>query len=80
LLDIKMPEMDGIELYRRLKEREPALSAIAITAHAEEEQITAAIREGILAMLFKPSYIKELLGLLHARAGQTNKQTNKQTR
>jgi DNA-binding NtrC family response regulator len=71
LLDMQMPDMDGIELYRRLKEVEPSLNAIAITANANEEQINAAIEEGVLAVLLKPINITKLLDVM--RNTQQNK-------
>ena len=64
LLDLRMPEMDGVELCRRLWEREPSLPAIAITAFAEEERIQLALHEGISAVLFKPINISALLRTL----------------
>jgi len=61
LLDIRMPGMDGVELYRALKERDPALPALAMTAWARDDRIRAAVEEGVLAVLPKPLDVPLLL-------------------
>ncbi|HVY61605.1 MAG TPA: response regulator [Planctomycetota bacterium] len=64
LLDIRMPEMDGIELYRELRRRDPGLPAIAITAYTRDERLRDAIEAGMLAVLPKPVEIPLLLARL----------------
>jgi DNA-binding NtrC family response regulator len=61
LLDIRMPEMDGIELYQKLKERDPGLIAIAITAYADDDRVQAAMAAGVLVVLPKPLNVPRLL-------------------
>ncbi|WP_373047712.1 response regulator [Vulgatibacter sp.] len=61
LLDIKMPGMDGIELYKALKKRDPALPAIAMTAYAQDDRIRAAVDEGVIAVMPKPLDVTRLL-------------------
>jgi len=61
LLDIRMPGMDGIELYRRLKQKDPLLPAIAMTAYAHDERIRAAVDEGVIAVMPKPLDVPRLL-------------------
>ncbi len=38
ILDIKMPEMDGIEALRQIKERHPSLPVVLSTAYGEYKQ------------------------------------------
>ena len=61
LLDIRMPGMDGIELYHALKERDPALPGIAMTAFADDARIRAAVHEGVIAVMPKPLELPRLL-------------------
>lgn len=61
LLDIRMPEMDGVELYQHLKQRDPVLPAIAITAYAHDDRVQTAVEHGIIAVLSKPLDVPSLL-------------------
>ena len=65
--DWKMPEMDGIELLRRLRERDPALPVILVTAFASVASAVAAMREGAFDYVTKPFDNDELRTLV-ARA------------
>ncbi len=66
ILDIRMPGMDGVELYRGLKARDPALPALAMTAWSHDDRIRAALDEGMLAVLPKPLEVPKLLARLTA--------------
>jgi DNA-binding NtrC family response regulator len=59
--DVKMPGMDGLELLQKLKEKEPGLPVIMITAHATVEMSIQALRKGAYDMLTKPFEPEELL-------------------
>ncbi len=52
--DWKMPEMDGLELLRRLRARRPALPVILVTAHGTVPSAVAAMREGAFDYVTKP--------------------------
>lgn len=69
ILDLRMPHMDGVELFRELKRQDPTLPAIAMTAYAEDERVRAAIAEGMLAILPKPLDIPRLLSRLREVTG-----------
>jgi DNA-binding NtrC family response regulator len=70
LLDQKMPEMDGIELLRKLRQIDPELQAILITAHGTIETAVAAMRAGAYHYITKPLVnLDELLELI-SRAGE----------
>ncbi|MGZ2369637.1 ATP-binding protein [Ancylomarina sp. YFZ004] len=60
LMDIKMPEMDGYEATKRIKEFRPNLSIIAQTAYSSEEDKNKAIACGCSDFISKP-FRKELL-------------------
>lgn len=54
LLDIQMPEMNGFEVLKKIKERKPAASVIIISAHGSVENAVKATRLGAFDFLEKP--------------------------
>src|SRR5439155_7128748 len=65
--DWKMPQMDGIELLRRLHAKRPGLPVILLTAHASIPSAVAARREGAFDYVTKPLDKDELRAVV-ARA------------
>lgn len=62
ITDLRMPGMDGMSLFRHLRERLPGLPVIILTAHGTIPDAVAASREGAFAFLTKPFDGAELLG------------------
>jgi len=54
LLDLKMPEMDGEELLKRLKERDPKMEIIILTGHGYVESAFRSAKAGAYEYLLKP--------------------------
>jgi PAS domain S-box-containing protein len=54
ILDIKMPEMDGLEVLRRLKHADPTVEVVMITAYASLETVKLALTHGAFEYLIKP--------------------------
>src|SRR5512142_413122 len=59
--DIKMPGMDGLELLQKVKQKDPAIPVIMVTAYATVEMSIQALRKGAYDMLTKPFEPEELL-------------------
>lgn len=60
ILDVAMPEQEGLETLRRIKADNSAIQVIVITAHSDEEAILDALRLGALDYLAKPIHAQEL--------------------
>lgn len=60
LIDLKMPGMDGIELLSKLKEINPEIQVIVITAHGSIETAVEAMRKGAFHYVNKPVDLEEL--------------------
>lgn len=60
LVDIMMPEMDGIEVIRRLKEITPDIDAVIITAHSSLNTAISALKLGAYDYLRKPVKLDEI--------------------
>ncbi len=71
LTDMKMPNMDGLELLRRAKRMAPDLDVVVMTAHATIKTAVTAIKEGAADYLEKPFDKDELL-LVIARTCERN--------
>lgn len=63
LLDLKMPGMDGLTLYREIKKERADTLAIVVTAYATSETVAAALAAGALQVLSKPVDFPKLLSL-----------------
>lgn len=54
ITDLKMPGIDGMELFKEIKENQPDLPVIIITAFGSQEAADEAIQEGIADFITKP--------------------------
>jgi DNA-binding NtrC family response regulator len=67
-LDIKMPQMNGVEVLRRLKAMSPGTLVVMMTAYALPELMAEAERLGALAILAKPLPLDRIIQFLEALA------------
>ena len=65
LMDIRMPEMDGLDATRIIKEVNPDVPIIALSAYAFEENIREAQAAGCNGFLSKPFRVEDLLDKIH---------------
>jgi DNA-binding NtrC family response regulator len=68
LMDIVMPEMNGVEAFRIIKEMQPGATVILMTAYSEEELIQIARDEGAHRIVHKPIRIDQLIELIKEAA------------
>jgi len=62
--DMRMPGMGGAEALHLIRRADPGLAALVVTAHVGDDDLEAARREGLLAVLPKPVPLARLLPLL----------------
>ncbi len=60
ITDLKMPRMDGMELFHHLREEHPEVDVIILTGHGAVESAVEAMKGGALNYLIKPVNIEEL--------------------
>ena len=65
ILDVRMPNMDGPELQRRLRENRQRIPVVFISARATKEEEDRALRSGAVAFLRKPVRKDALLRVIH---------------
>ncbi|MED5372593.1 MAG: response regulator [Myxococcota bacterium] len=68
-LDVHMPEMDGIEVARRLRERGDHVPVVALTADSIAGTRERCLAAGMDAFVNKPAPPQELFGLVEGLAG-----------
>jgi FixJ family two-component response regulator len=65
VLDVHMPDMNGLELQKRIVESGHAIPIIFITAFTDENARAQAMRAGAVDYLAKPFSDEELLKCIH---------------
>jgi two-component system, NtrC family, response regulator HydG len=68
LMDIKMPVMNGVETYKRIKAVRPLVKVIMMTAYSTENLVDEAMYEGTVEVMNKPVDLDRLLALIEAIA------------
>jgi two-component system, NarL family, response regulator NreC len=72
VLDIGMPQLNGIEATRQILRREPGVHVLMLSMHSDEAYITRALQAGAKGYLLKDSAGKELIRAVEAvAAGQS---------
>lgn len=66
ILDISMPEMDGIELTKILKKKYPEIKILVVSTHSNVNIISRLIRIGVNGYLLKNAEKSELLEAIHS--------------
>jgi DNA-binding NtrC family response regulator len=61
VLDVRMPEMSGVEVLKHIKERHPLVEVIMLTGHANMEVAIEGMKLGAFDYLLKPIEIDQLL-------------------
>ena len=61
LMDLAMPEMDGLEATRRLRQRHPQVKVLILTQHDNQEYIAPALQAGAAGYVLKRSGGREVI-------------------
>ncbi len=61
ILDVKMPEMDGMETLRAIKSRYPIVEVIMLTGHATVDSAIDGMNSGACDYIMKPADIDEIV-------------------
>ncbi len=72
VVDLKMEDMDGIEVLKVLKRMVPALHVIILTGHGSERAAREGIAQGAFDYLIKPIGLDPLIARIHAAMNLEN--------
>ncbi len=71
LMDLKMPEMDGVEATSRIRAEHPDVGVVVLTTYADDESVFAALRAGARGYLTKDAGAEEISrALVRVASGQ----------
>ena len=70
--DIKMPEMDGVELLRRIRSAHPGLPVLFISGFATAELLGRAEPDGFLTKPFRIHHVEEMIEKVTSRRLSTD--------
>ena len=70
VLDVRMPELDGLELLRRLRERRPQLPVVIMTAFGSIDTAVLAITSGAVDYVSKPMDVEEIRATVRRALGR----------
>jgi DNA-binding NarL/FixJ family response regulator len=70
LMDVRMPEMDGLTATRAIKEEMPAISILMVSAYESEDYRREAASAGAAGYILKDADRNELLEAVRAALGQ----------
>lgn len=65
LMDLVMPEMDGIQAIQEIRHEDPEARILVMTSFATDEMVFPAIKSGALGYLLKDSSPEELVEAIH---------------
>jgi len=68
LMDIVMPEMDGVEATRKVKDVSPRTQIIVLTSYHQDEHIFPALQAGAISYLLKDVKARELIEAIQRAA------------
>ena len=72
LLDLRMPVMEGVEVVRQIRERDPAARVIVLTTYDTDDEISRALKAGAKAYVLKDISADALIGCIReVLAGKT---------
>jgi two-component system, NarL family, response regulator NreC len=68
VMDIAMPNMNGIEATRRITEKHPSMGVVILSMHYDESYVIRSLKAGARAYLLKDAMKSELIAAIHAVA------------
>ncbi len=65
-LDVRLPNMNGVETFEQVKEIDPGATVIMMTGYTEEELVRKAVSEGAYTCIYKPFDMEKVIALVES--------------
>lgn len=75
LMDVRMPEMDGLEATRAIKHERPEVSVLMVTMHDNQDYVREAAKAGAAGYVLKDAPRDELIGAVRHAAHRDGRDT-----
>jgi len=72
-MDIKLPDINGVEAFLKIKKISPESTTVMMTGYSVEDLIKKAIKNGAYTCLHKPFNISEILDVIEKILNKTKK-------
>lgn len=66
ILDIGLPDMDGIEVLKKIKEINPSIQVIVLSGYGDKEKVNKSLMYGAYDYLIKPVDIEDLVSKIES--------------
>ena len=73
ILDLKMPDMNGIDVLVGIKEHDPNIEVVMLTGHGSGAAGKEAMEKGAFSYIMKPINLNELLGKINLALEKRNR-------
>ncbi len=80
IIDLVMPEMDGLEFHEKLKHLRPGLPCIITTGYGSVENYLDALHRGVFDYLYKPYRCSDLITVIKRALDKSTKMNNERLR
>jgi len=63
-MDVKLPDINGLEAFQKIKKIRPESTTVMMTGYAVEDIVKQAIKDGAYCCIYKPFNISEILDVI----------------
>jgi len=72
-LDVRLPDMNGVETYEQVRKIDPRATVIMMTGYTEEDLVKRAITQGAYTCIYKPFNMERVIALVEDIAKEKKK-------